>query len=364
MFGELMKILVTGSGGLIGSEAVRFYAEGDKENEILGIDNNMRKYMFGDSASTNHIIKDLQHNKNFKNYKKDIRNRKGIDAFFKKHSPFDMIIHTAAAPAHDWAVKEPYTDHDINDNGTFALLESYRTYSPKATFIHCSTSKLYGDNPNRVALEELETRYDYAKEQTMIGVSQAGITEEFSIDNCLHSLFGASKTAGDIAAQEYGKYFGLNVGIFRGDCLSGRNHQGTMLHGYLSYICSCAVNKKPYTVIGYKGKQVRGQIHAYDCITAFDAFHKNPKHGEVYNLGGGKANAISILETVEMLEKDFDLKLEYQYQEKPRIGDHIVYYSDISKLKSHFPEWKITKNVKEIMADIIEGKSNGNKAPT
>ena len=350
-----MKVLVTGSGGLIGYDTSRFFL--DKGAEIMGMDNNLRKYFFGEKGDTTSNVKNLESSyKNFKNHPIDIRDRQGIDSFFRDYGPFDLIVHTAAQPSHDWAAKEPFTDFDVNANGTLNLLESFRLHSPKAVFIHMSTNKVYGDNPNKLNLIETKTRWEYAEKQTMQGITKEGINEEMSLDHCKHSLFGASKLAGDILAQEYGRYFDLNIGVFRGGCLTGPQHSAVELHGFLTYIVDCAVNKKPYTIFGYKGKQVRDQIHSTDVANAFYEFYKKPKKGEAYNLGGTKQNAASVLEIIDLLNTDFGLKLDYKYVDNNRIGDHICYYSDMSKFKKHFPNWRLTRNLSQIVGEIIESK--------
>jgi CDP-paratose 2-epimerase len=350
-----MKVLITGAGGLIGSEACRFFL--DRGAKVEGIDNNMRAYFFGEKGDTTGNIKHIQDNyKNFRNVRIDIRERSNVAQYIKENSPYDLIIHTAAQPSHDWAAKEPATDWDVNANGTFNMLEAFRTYSPKATFIFTSTNKVYGDNPNKVKLIETPTRYEYDTSQEMLGVSTRGIDEAMSLDHCKHSLFGASKVAADVMAQEYGKYFGLNVGVFRGGCLTGPQHSAVELHGFLAYIVDCAVNKKPYKIFGYKGKQVRDQIHSSDVVNAFWHFHQNPKQGEAYNIGGCKENAASVLEVITMLDKDFGLKLDYSYVDQNRIGDHICYYSDMSKFQKDFPQWKITKSLHDIIKEIVEAK--------
>ncbi len=348
-----MKILVTGAGGLIGQEACKFYLK--KNYEVKGIDNNLRKYFFGNKGDTTGNIEFLNQNfKNFKNYQLDLRGRESIENFFKENAPFDLIMHTAAQPSHDWAAKEPFTDFDVNANATMNLLESFRKYSPRGVFIFTSTNKVYGDNPNKVNLIEKEKRYDYSSEQKMQGISLEGVNEEMSIDACKHSLFGASKVAADVMAQEYGRYFNLNVGIFRGGCLTGPQHSAVELHGFLNYIVNCALENKEYTIFGYKGKQVRDQIHSLDVVEAFNHFLQNPKKGETYNIGGTEKNSASVLEIIDILKKDFDLTLNYTYSNSNRMGDHICYYSDMAKFKKDFPKWEIKKNLKEIIEEIIK----------
>lgn len=349
------RVLVTGAGGLIGSEACRFYL--NKEYDVVGIDNNLRKYFFGEGGDTSKNIENTKReHPSFVNNTLDIRDRNSVLDFFKVNGPFDLVIHTAAQPSHDWAAREPFTDFDVNANGTFNLLEAFRLYSPKGVFIFTSTNKVYGDNPNRALLTETETRYDYIPEQKIPGISQEGISEEMSLDHCKHSIFGASKVAADVMAQEYGRYFGLSIGVFRGGCLTGPQHSAVELHGFLAYIVDCAVKGKPYTIIGYKGKQVRDQIHSSDVILAIDEFFKNPRQGEAYNLGGTKENSASILEVVKILKEEFNLDLKWEYKDSPRIGDHICYYSDMSKFKAHYPNWRLTKSLREIIKEMIESK--------
>lgn len=342
-----MKVVITGSSGLIGSEAVSFYAE--EGWDVIGIDNNMREEFFGPSGSTlwnkDRLLKKYS---NFSSHDVDIRNESRILQIFNDIKP-DLIIHCAAQPSHDWAVKDPIKDFTVNANGTLALLEAFRVHCPESVFIYMSTNKVYGDNPNFINLKEMHFRYDYADKKF-----ERGIPETFSIDNCKHSLFGVSKTAGDLLAQEYGRYFDLNVGIFRGGCLTGPRHSAVELHGFLSYLVKCVVHNKPYTIFGYKGKQVRDQIHSMDVILSFEAFRKNPRHGEVYNLGGGKANSASILECIYKICKLTGKEFYPKYSEVNRIGDHICYYSDLSKLKSHFPEWDITIPLDQIIRQIVD----------
>lgn len=270
--------------------------------------------------------------------------------FFKEHR-FDQIVHCAAQPSHDRAATIPFLDFEVNALGTLNLLEATRQHCPEAVFIHVSTNKVYGDAPNEIPLSEKEKRYDYERPE-----DYHGINEECRIDRCLHSLFGASKTAGDIVAQEYGRYFGLKVGIFRGGCLTGPSHSGVELHGFLSYLVHVAVTGKPYTIFGYKGKQVRDQIHSYDVIRAFDAFAADPRPGEVYNIGGGRGNAASVLECIDFISELSGYSVKWTYQERNRIGDHVCYISDLRKLKSHFPVWSITRSLPDILREMISAE--------
>lgn len=344
-----MKVLVTGSSGLIGSEAVEYY---DREgHDVIGVDNNMRATFFGPQGDTTWNLHRLKEStKYFEHQSIDIRDRQSIFELFTEHA-FDLIIHCAAQPSHDKACQIPLLDFEVNALGTVNLLEATRQFCPEAVFIHMSTNKVYGDAPNEVSLIEKEKRYDYAKPEDFNGIS-----EECRIDRCLHSLFGASKTAGDIVAQEYGRYFGMNVGIFRGGCLTGASHSGVELHGFLSYLVKVAVNGGTYKVFGYKGKQVRDNIHSSDVIQAFEAYRRNPKPGEVYNLGGGRSNSISILEAFDLIESLTNRKVKWVYIDENRIGDHICYISDLSKMKSHFPEWEITKSLKDIFQEMVEAQ--------
>ncbi|BAS59579.1 NAD-dependent epimerase/dehydratase [Leptolyngbya boryana NIES-2135] len=341
-----MKVLVTGSNGLIGSEAVEYY---DRQgHEVIGVDNNMRAEFFGAQGDTTWNLQRLSaKTRNFKPHSIDIRDRDRLFELFQIHA-FDLIIHCAAQPSHDKACQIPILDFEVNALGTMNLLEATRQYCPEAVFIHMSTNKVYGDAPNELPRVELEKRYDYANE-----ADYHGISEDCRIDRTLHSLFGASKTAADIVAQEYGRYFGMNVGIFRGGCLTGPSHSGVELHGFLSYLIKVAVTGGTYRVFGYKGKQVRDNIHSYDVIQAFEAFRRNPRPGEVYNLGGGRENSISILETFDLVEQLTGRTVNWVYVEQNRIGDHICYISDLRKLKSHFPEWQITRSITDILQEIV-----------
>ncbi len=339
--------LITGSAGLIGSEAARFFAA--KGYRIVGIDNDMRKYFFGDGASTawnaETLSKELAGA--YEHYNVDIRSHEDIEAIIQKCKP-SVVIHTAAQPSHDWAAKEPYTDFSINAGGTLVLLESVRRYAPDATFIFTSTNKVYGDRPNFLPLVEKETRWEVDPAHP----AHSGIGESMSIDQTLHSVFGASKVAADILAQEYGKYFGMKTGIFRGGCLTGPSHSGAELHGFLAYLVKCIAAGKPYTIFGYKGKQVRDNIHAYDLVNMFWHFHQKPRPGEVYNAGGGRQANISMLEAVKKIEALTGTKANIVYKDEPRIGDHIWYISDLSKFKSHYPGWDITYDIDAILRDL------------
>ncbi len=342
----MKKALITGSAGLIGSESVKFFTK--KGYDIVGVDNNMRAYFFGKEASTEWNRKELE--KQFKNYHHitaDIRDNDAIEKIFKQNK-FDIIIHTAAQPSHDWAAKEPLTDFGVNATGTLIMLENFRKYSPEATFIFTSTNKVYGDRPNDLPLIELEKRYELPKKHTYY----KGIDESMSIDNTKHSVFGASKVAADVMVQEYGKYFGLNTAIFRGGCLTGPNHSGTQLHGFLAYLIKCIATGKKYTIFGYKGKQVRDNIHSFDLVNMFWHFHQKPRQGEVYNAGGGRHSNISMLEAIEKTEKIVQKKAIYEYKETNRIGDHIWYISDVSKFKKHYPAWDYTYNIDDIIKEI------------
>ncbi|MEO0293403.1 MAG: NAD-dependent epimerase/dehydratase family protein [candidate division WOR-3 bacterium] len=345
-------ILVTGSGGLIGSESVTFFIK--KGFKVIGIDNDMRKYFFGEEASTSWNIERLKklYKKDYIHYDVDIRDFESIRRIFSQYKP-SCIIHTAAQPSHDWAAREPFTDFTVNANGTLNLLEATRQIVPEAVFIFTSTNKVYGDTPNSLPLIELEKRYELPEDHFYYN----GIDETMSIDYSLHSLFGASKLAADILVQEYGKYFGMKTVCFRGGCLTGPSHSGTMLHGFLSYIVRCAITGKKYLIYGYKGKQVRDNIHSYDLVNAFYHFFKNPKIGEVYNIGGSRFSHCSMLEAIELVEEILKKKLNYEYKEQNRIGDHIWYISSVRKFKAHFPNWDFEKDLRTILEETCDFQS-------
>ena len=352
-------VLITGSAGLIGSQAVDFFH--NLGYHIIGIDNNMRQYFFGESASTNPTKEALvQKYKNYTHYDEDIRNYFRIKQIFEEYkNSIELIIHTAAQPSHDWAAKEPLTDFSINANGTMNLLELTRLLCPDATFIFTSTNKVYGDAPNFLNIKEEFTRHECYDASSNL----YSIDEQMSIDQTKHSVFGASKVAADVMCQEYGRYFGLKTGIFRGGCLTGPNHAGTELHGFLSYLVKCMVNNKPYTIFGYKGKQVRDNIHSYDLVNKFWHFHQNPRCGEVYNAGGGRDNSCSILEAIKLINFKTDMKWNnYTISDNNRIGDHIWYISDLSKFKLHYPNWKITHSLDSTITDMIDGEMKGIKS--
>ena len=344
--------VITGSAGLIGSEAVNFFA--DKFDLIVGIDNNLRKYFFGKEGSIEWNKNRLQNTiSNYKHCDLDIRDSTAMEALFKEYNTdINLVLHTAAQPSHDWAAKEPFTDFSVNANGTLNLLEMCRLYSPDAVFIFTSTNKVYGDTPNYLPLKELETRWEIDENHHYYN---NGIDEGMTIDQSKHSLFGASKVAADILVQEYGKYFGMHTGIFRGGCLTGPNHSGAKLHGFLSYLMKCAVTGEHYTIFGYKGKQVRDNIHSRDLVNMFWHFYNEPRTGEVYNAGGGRHSNCSMLEAITICEKISGNKMNYSYTEDHRIGDHIWWISDLTKFKSHYPGWNWEYGIEDILLEIHEG---------
>ena len=346
-----MIAIVTGSHGLIGGEAALFF--GKKGFTVVGIDNDMRAYFFGKEATTSDSLKKIQDElgENYIYYNKDIRDHEAIFEIFAKHGEeIAVVIHTAAQPSHDWAAREPFTDFGVNAQGTLNMLEATRKFCPNAVFIFTSTNKVYGDTPNLLPLIELPERYEIDQAHPY---HARGIDESMSIDQSKHSVFGISKISADIMTQEYGRYFGIKTGVFRGGCLTGPSHSGAQLHGFLSYIVKCAVHGKPYTIFGYKGKQVRDNIHSKDLINAFWNFYQNPRPGEVYNMGGSRHSNISVLETIRMIKEISGYELQYTISDEARAGDHIWYISDVQKFQNHFPDWKYEYDIKMILKEII-----------
>lgn len=342
-----MKILVTGSSGLIGSEVVSFFS--NKGYDVYGFDNNMREYFFGENGSTRWNQSRLEATfANFTHIEVDIRDRQSVAKYIKNIKP-DAIIHTAAQPSHDRAAAIPFDDFDTNAVGTLNLLEAVRNSVPDSPFVHLSTNKVYGDKPNTLALIEQTSRWEYGDDAWL-----SGIPESFSIDQSKHSLFGASKVAADILVQEYGRYFSMPTCCLRGGCLTGPSHSGVELHGFLSYLIKCNVNRTKYTVYGYKAKQVRDNIHSKDVVSFIDCFIKTPRVAEVYNIGGGKSNSISMIEAFAKIESISGIEMNWSYSEQARSGDHIVYYSDLSKMKEHYPQWKINHDLDNIFNEIYE----------
>lgn len=341
--------LITGSGGLIGSESVSFFA--NKFDLVVGLDNNLRQYFFGKEASTEWNRDRLAEKfTNYKDYNCDIRDYSALEKIFVEYgNDISLIVHTAAQPSHDWAAKEPLTDFNVNATGTLHLLELTRLHCPGAVFIFTSTNKVYGDNPNFLPLVELESRWEIDRLHPYF---EKGIDEQMSIDHSKHSVFGASKVAADIMVQEYGKYFNMRTGVFRGGCLTGPNHSGAQLHGFLAYLMKCAITGNHYTIFGYKGKQVRDNIHSYDLVNMFWHYYQAPRMGEVYNAGGSRFSNCSMLEAITMCEEITGNKLSYSYSETNRIGDHIWYISDVSKFQEHFPEWEFTYGIRETLTEM------------
>lgn len=343
--------LVTGSAGLIGSEAAKFFAH--QGLDVVGIDNNMRKEFFGEDACTLWNLSQLKsHCPHYVHYDFDCRDQEKLENCFKRYGKnFSVIIHSAAQPSHDWAASEPITDFTVNALSTLYLLENFRKYCPHATFIYLSTNKVYGDTPNFLPLVEGKTRWHVAEDHPYFGV---GIDESMSIDQTKHSLFGASKASADLMVQEYGRYFGLKTACFRGGCLTGPTHSGTRLHGFLSYLMRCTVFNKPYTIYGYKGKQVRDNIHSYDLVNALWHYYQDPKVGAVYNIGGGPNNSCSVLEAIHSCEAISGESLHYQYDDTNRIGDHIWWISDIRRFKKDYPNWDFKYSLDKTMQEIYE----------
>ncbi len=352
--------LITGSSGLIGSETVKFFhAQG---MDVVGVDNNMRKYFFGADGSTEWNTTQLKSSlgARFFHHDADIRDQSAIESIFKKYGKnISAVIHTAAQPSHDWAAREPYTDFTVNANGTLVMLESTRQFAPDAAFIFTSTNKVYGDTPNFLPLVEQELRWEL---DTKHPYAKFGIDENMSIDQSKHSVFGASKVAADVMVQEYGRYFGMKTATFRGGCLTGPAHSGAELHGFLAYLVKCVVSGKPYTIFGYKGKQVRDNIHSYDLVNAFWHFHKAPRAGVVYNMGGSRHSNCSMLEAIKISEEFAGKKLQFTLSEQNRSGDHIWWISDVRRFEQDYPGWKYKYDLRTILKEIVAATVERNKA--
>ena len=344
--------VVTGAGGLVGAETARLFTE--RGLDVIGIDNDMRGRFFGRDASTRWQVEQLRRScRNYHHFDDDIRDEAAIGTIFAKYgSGISVVIHCAAQPSHDWAVREPMTDFTINATGTLIMLEATRRYAPDAVFIFASTNKVYGDHPNQLPLIELPTRFELPPGHAW---AAHGIPEDMSIDNCLHSLFGASKVAADVLVQEYGRYFGLKTACFRGGCLTGPGHSGAQLHGFLSYLVQCAVTGAAYTVFGYKGKQVRDNIHSRDLVEAFWCYFRRPVAGEVFNIGGGRHSNCSMQEAIAMVEILTGRPMRHTYNDDNRIGDHVWWISDVRKFQRMYPEWTYRFGLKDMLTDIHAG---------
>jgi len=342
----MKKLLVTGSSGLIGSEVVTYFDA--KSWQVAGVDNNMRRSFFGEQGDTRwnqrRLVATCRH---FTHYELDIRERERVSELVASLKP-DLIVHAAAQPSHDLAASRPFDDFEVNAVGTSNLLEATRRFVPEAVFVLMSSNKVYGDRPNAIAMRELDTRWDYVD-----ATYADGIDENMSIDQSMHSLFGASKVAADVLTQEYGRYFGMRTCCLRGGCLTGPNHSGVELHGFLSYLVRCNLEEREYMIFGYKGKQVRDNIHSFDVARCIEAFYEMPSAGAVFNLGGGRANSVSILEAFDRVAALTGKAMRYKYVEKPRAGDHICYISDLARLKRELPGWNITKSLDDIFAEIV-----------
>jgi len=342
--------IISGSAGLVGSETVGYFAA--KGMDVVGIDNDMRKEFFGDEASTTWVRDRLKREiKSYTHHQSDIRDQAEIFRIFERHGKdIKLIVHTAAQPSHDWAARNPMMDFTVNAEGTLVLLEATRKFAPEAVFIFVSTNKVYGDTPNFLPLVECATRWEIAPDHAYV----KGIPETMSIDHTMHSLFGASKVAADVLVQEYGRYFQMRTACFRGGCLTGPNHSGTALHGFLAYLMKCAATGAPYTIYGYKRKQVRDNIHSNDLIRAFDEFFRNPRCGEVYNMGGARHSNCSMVEAIDLCEKISGNKLDWKYVDQNRQGDHIWWISDVSRFQEHYPSWRHKYDVPGILHEIYE----------
>ncbi len=346
----MKTVLVTGAGGLVGSETVlHFCSQGCR---VIGVENNLREMFFGPEASTRGTIEELRAAcpDSFSVVPSDIRDFNAMRQVFEGAGGIDLVVHAAAQPSHDWAAREPFTDFGVNAQGTLNLLEATRQFAPGAVFIFTSTNKVYGDTPNRLPLVERATRWECEEGP----YAEKGIDETMSIDQSTHSLFGASKVAADVMVQEYGRYFGMKTGVFRGGCLTGPRHSGAELHGFLAYLMKCAAIGREYRIFGYKGKQVRDNIHSADLVSAFDQFYRAPRAGEVYNMGGSRFSHCSMMEAIDLCEEISGRKMKTAYVETNRTGDHLWWVSDVSKFTAHYPDWKLTKTVRDILAEILE----------
>ena len=343
--------IVTGSSGLIGSETAKFLDA--RGLHVVGIDNDMRRYFFGEDASTDWNTRQLQGTlKHFEHHPTDVRDHEAIGKIFERYgSDVSLVVHTAAQPSHDWAAREPFTDFTVNANGTLVMLEAARRFCPDAVFIFTSTNKVYGDTPNALPLIEKETRWEVEPAHPF---AEHGIDETMTIDQSKHSIFGASKVAADVLAQEYGRYFGIRTATFRGGCLTGPAHSGAELHGFLAYLVKCVVTGRPYTIYGYKGKQVRDNIHSYDLVNAFWHFFQNPREGgAVYNMGGSRHSNCSMLEAIRMAEELCGRELNYTLSDEARSGDHIWWISDVRRFRQDYPAWEYAYDMRRIMEEIV-----------
>lgn len=343
-----MKVLVTGSSGLIGSELVSYFDA--RAQSVIGLDNNMRADFFGPEGDTQWNLQRLQQaTRHFRHYNLDIRDRVGVVDVFKSEGPFSLIVHCAAQPSHDLAARRPFDDFDVNAVGTLNVLEATRQHSPESVFVLMSTNKVYGDVPNELPLKELSRRWEYAQLE-----DYEGITEEMRLDRAKHSIFGASKVAADILTQEYGRYFGMKTHCLRAGCLTGPHHSGVELHGFLSYLVKTQLTGQTYRIYGYKGKQVRDNIHSYDIARAIEEIAQNPRCAEVYNIGGTRTHSCSILEAFDLVEQLSGKKMTYEYIDQPREGDHICYISNMARFRSHYPGWEMVKSLDDILREITE----------
>ncbi len=343
-------VIVTGSAGLVGSESAQFFCR--RGDTVVGVDNDMRAYFFQQEASTRWRRDALAREfPNYVHHDVDIRDEQAVGRLFAHYgNDIELILHIASQPSHDWAAREPFTDFSVNATGTLVLLENARRSCPRATFVFTSTNKVYGDRPNELPLVELETRWEIEATHPYY----RGIDEGMSIDRTKHSLFGASKVAADVLVQEYGRYFGMNTACFRAGCITGPNHSGAELHGFLAYLMRCVITGKPYTVYGYKGKQVRDNIHSFDLVNAFWHFHRSPRVAEVYNIGGGRFSNCSMLEAIALCEEVAGKKLQWRYAETNRVGDHIWWISDFDRFRGHYPEWNLQHDLRAIIAEIYD----------